>query len=209
MWWFVASVSLRTFLLIQAADCRCRYDPNTIAAETYDWRLSTPNMEKRDAYFTRLQARIELVHQVNGIKVGPLHSFSMPHHPALSCTFTRAASIPSCICLLEPDFYRPFIRSIDSYPASERISAATPVPLWHAGNPVQPSSCQACKPSRQERVCNCKGIAGSPAGMALQYLIILAKHVACLLCLTLRFESIAKVLAKCMLKYHRTSKCGL
>lgn len=48
----------------------CRYDPNTIAAETYDWRLSTPNMEKRDAYFTRLQARIELVHQVHGIKVG-------------------------------------------------------------------------------------------------------------------------------------------
>ena len=46
-----------------------RYDPNTIAAETYDWRLSTPNMEKRDAYFTRLQARIELVYQIQGIKV--------------------------------------------------------------------------------------------------------------------------------------------
>lgn len=29
--------------------------------ETYDWRLSVPNMESRDHYFTRLKWRIELM----------------------------------------------------------------------------------------------------------------------------------------------------
>ncbi|KAK9839349.1 hypothetical protein WJX84_008799 [Apatococcus fuscideae] len=45
------------------------YDSNMLATETYDWRLSTPNMEKRDAYFTRLRVRIELTHSIGGIKV--------------------------------------------------------------------------------------------------------------------------------------------
>jgi hypothetical protein len=39
--------------------------------ETYDWRLSVPNMEKRDSYFTRLKWRIELTHFTAGEKVDP------------------------------------------------------------------------------------------------------------------------------------------
>ena len=37
-------------------------------SETYDWRLSVPNMEKRDSYFTRLKWRIELTHHTEGEK---------------------------------------------------------------------------------------------------------------------------------------------
>ena len=39
--------------------------------ETYDWRLSVPNMEKRDSYFTRLKWRIELTHHTQHEKVCP------------------------------------------------------------------------------------------------------------------------------------------
>ena len=38
--------------------------------ETYDWRLSVANMERRDSYFTRLKARIELLHSTKNEKVG-------------------------------------------------------------------------------------------------------------------------------------------
>ena len=38
-------------------------------SETYDWRLSVPNMEKRDSYFTRLRWRIELTHLTEKEKV--------------------------------------------------------------------------------------------------------------------------------------------
>ena len=38
-------------------------------SETYDWRLSVPNMEKRDSYFTRLKWRIELTHLTEKEKV--------------------------------------------------------------------------------------------------------------------------------------------
>lgn len=38
--------------------------------ETYDWRLSVPNMETRDHYFTRLKWRIELSVKTEGEKVG-------------------------------------------------------------------------------------------------------------------------------------------
>ncbi len=37
--------------------------------ETYDWRLSVPNMETRDHYFTRLKWRIELTLATEGEKV--------------------------------------------------------------------------------------------------------------------------------------------
>ena len=40
--------------------------------ETYDWRLSVANMERRDKYFSRLRARIELLHSTQGEKVRPL-----------------------------------------------------------------------------------------------------------------------------------------
>ena len=37
--------------------------------ETYDWRLSVANMERRDGYFTRLKARCELLKKLNNEKV--------------------------------------------------------------------------------------------------------------------------------------------
>ena len=37
--------------------------------ETYDWRLSVANMERRDGYFTRLKLRIEMLHALNKEKV--------------------------------------------------------------------------------------------------------------------------------------------
>ncbi len=37
--------------------------------ETFDWRLSIPNVEKRDAYFTRLKVRIELITEIAKEKV--------------------------------------------------------------------------------------------------------------------------------------------
>jgi hypothetical protein len=43
--------------------------PRAQIGETYDWRLAIPNMERRDAYFTRLKIRIEVAHQVAGEKV--------------------------------------------------------------------------------------------------------------------------------------------
>lgn len=36
--------------------------------ETYDWRLSVANMERRDGYFTRLKARCELLKKINNEK---------------------------------------------------------------------------------------------------------------------------------------------
>lgn len=39
------------------------------AGETYDWRLSVPNMETRDHYFTRLKWRLELSLKTEGEKV--------------------------------------------------------------------------------------------------------------------------------------------
>jgi len=37
--------------------------------ETYDWRLSISNMERRDGYFTRLKLRIEMLHGIKREKV--------------------------------------------------------------------------------------------------------------------------------------------
>ena len=53
--------------------------------ETYDWRLSVPNMEKRDRYFTRLKWRIELTHYTTGEKVLPRAAH--PRHPAPARTW--------------------------------------------------------------------------------------------------------------------------
>ena len=33
--------------------------------ETYDWRLSVANMERRDGYFTRLKTRVAMLHALN------------------------------------------------------------------------------------------------------------------------------------------------
>lgn len=34
------------------------YDSSTMAALPYDWRLSIPNLELRDGYFTRIRSQV-------------------------------------------------------------------------------------------------------------------------------------------------------
>ena len=50
--------------------------------ETYDWRLSIANMERRDGYFTRLKLRIEMLHGLNKEKV----HCAFHHAPAYSAS---------------------------------------------------------------------------------------------------------------------------
>jgi phospholipid:diacylglycerol acyltransferase len=45
------------------------YDPTNSFTAAYDWRLSYPNLEVRDQYFTRLKSYIEIAVQVQGKKV--------------------------------------------------------------------------------------------------------------------------------------------
>lgn len=45
------------------------YDCNNVVGETYDWRLSIANMERRDGYFSRLKTRVESLKQLHGEKV--------------------------------------------------------------------------------------------------------------------------------------------
>lgn len=45
------------------------YDPTNSFTAPYDWRLSYPNLEVRDQYFTRLKAAIELAHAHSSRKV--------------------------------------------------------------------------------------------------------------------------------------------
>ena len=45
------------------------YDPTNSFTAAYDWRLSCPNLEVRDQYFTRLKSYIEMAHTVAGRKV--------------------------------------------------------------------------------------------------------------------------------------------
>lgn len=45
------------------------YDPTNSFTAAYDWRLSYPNLEKRDQYFTRLKIHIEMAHEFTGKKV--------------------------------------------------------------------------------------------------------------------------------------------
>ena len=45
------------------------YDINDIHMAAYDWRLSFPNLEVRDSYFTNLMAQIEFMRSVSGKKV--------------------------------------------------------------------------------------------------------------------------------------------
>ncbi|KAF3215952.1 hypothetical protein TWF191_009117 [Orbilia oligospora] len=42
------------------------YDPTTSYTASYDWRLSYINLEKRDQYFTRLKAHIEMAKKAHG-----------------------------------------------------------------------------------------------------------------------------------------------
>jgi phospholipid:diacylglycerol acyltransferase len=44
------------------------YDPNTAFTAAYDWRMSYDNYEKRDQYFTRLKAHIEIAVRISGTK---------------------------------------------------------------------------------------------------------------------------------------------
>ena len=52
------------------------YDPTNAFTAAYDWRLSYPNLEVRDQYFSRLKSYIETAVQVRGEKV-TLASHSM------------------------------------------------------------------------------------------------------------------------------------
>ncbi|KAK4185278.1 putative phospholipid:diacylglycerol acyltransferase [Podospora australis] len=45
------------------------YDPTNSFTAAYDWRLAYPNLEKRDAYFSRLKAHIEIAVQLANKKV--------------------------------------------------------------------------------------------------------------------------------------------
>lgn len=45
------------------------YDPTNAFTAAYDWRLSYPNLEVRDQYFTRLKNHIEVAKHVKGEKV--------------------------------------------------------------------------------------------------------------------------------------------
>ncbi|WVR06842.1 hypothetical protein IAU60_003878 [Kwoniella sp. DSM 27419] len=45
------------------------YDTNSMDMAAYDWRLAYYNLETRDAYFTRLKAKIETMRHHNGQKV--------------------------------------------------------------------------------------------------------------------------------------------
>ncbi len=43
---------------------------------TYDWRLSVPHLELRDAYFSRLKTTVELHTRLSGLRVVLLsHSY--------------------------------------------------------------------------------------------------------------------------------------
>ncbi|KAI5854083.1 LACT-domain-containing protein [Durotheca rogersii] len=44
------------------------YDPTNSFTAAYDWRLSYPNLEVRDQYFTRLKSYIEMAHAFSGEK---------------------------------------------------------------------------------------------------------------------------------------------
>lgn len=48
------------------------------AVETYDWRLSLPNLQKRDKYFTRVQKRVELLREIHEEKVSSFHRGLLP-----------------------------------------------------------------------------------------------------------------------------------
>lgn len=45
------------------------YDTNSMDMAAYDWRLSYHNLEVRDAYLSRLKAKIEVMHKSSGKKV--------------------------------------------------------------------------------------------------------------------------------------------
>jgi phospholipid:diacylglycerol acyltransferase len=45
------------------------YDPTNSFTAAYDWRLSYPNLETRDQYFTRLKSHIEVQYRASGKKV--------------------------------------------------------------------------------------------------------------------------------------------
>ncbi|KAJ3056537.1 hypothetical protein HK097_006170 [Rhizophlyctis rosea] len=42
------------------------YDSNNMHLAAYDWRLSFPDLEKRDAYFSKLKSNIELTYESSG-----------------------------------------------------------------------------------------------------------------------------------------------
>ena len=48
------------------------YDPNSIHAATFDWRLSPEQLERRDGYFTRLKHSVETLVEIHGVPVALL-----------------------------------------------------------------------------------------------------------------------------------------
>src|SRR4051794_38593043 len=42
------------------------YDSNNMHLAAYDWRLSFDDLEKRDAFFTKLKSNIEVTYQATG-----------------------------------------------------------------------------------------------------------------------------------------------
>jgi phospholipid:diacylglycerol acyltransferase len=42
------------------------YDPSNLYMEPYDWRLSLPDLERRDRFFTRLAHKFELIRKLHG-----------------------------------------------------------------------------------------------------------------------------------------------
>ena len=42
------------------------YGPNNMISASYDWRLTYIDLEKRDGYFSKLKAQVEIVKQLTG-----------------------------------------------------------------------------------------------------------------------------------------------
>ena len=63
--------------------------------ETYDWRLSLPNLQLRDKYFTQVKHRVELLHELHGEKVPNLHHPPTFHH-LVHLSYAPMISSESC-----------------------------------------------------------------------------------------------------------------
>ena len=59
------------------------YDPNSIHAATFDWRLSPEQLERRDGYFTRLKHSVETLVEIHGVPVALLA------HSSATTSFVR------------------------------------------------------------------------------------------------------------------------
>jgi phospholipid:diacylglycerol acyltransferase len=75
------------------------YDPNSIHAATFDWRLSPDQLQKRDGYFTRLKSSIETLVAIHKVPVALLaHSYG--DQLVRPCAFPK--SKPPCLPIARP-----------------------------------------------------------------------------------------------------------